>query len=75
MALLAPHPAAFELRSGAQIRRPRDEAADRLYLRPTGDGWSVLTSAGELLFYGFGLAGRRQCLEFARGIGVLVVYT
>lgn len=75
MALLAPHPAAFELRSGSQLRRTRDEAADRLYLRPTGDGWSVLNSAGEVLFWGFGLAGRRRCLEFARGIGVLVVYT
>lgn len=74
MALLAPHPAAFELRSGPPIRRPRDEAADRLYLRPTGDGWSVLNSAGEVLFCGLGLAGRRRCLEFARDIGVLLVY-
>ncbi len=74
MALLAPHPAACELRSGPQIRRRRDEAAGRLYLRPTGDGWSVLNSAGEVLFCGFGLAGRRRCLEFARDMGVLLVY-
>lgn len=74
MALSAPHPAAFELRSGPQTR-PRDKAADRLFLRATGDGWSLLNSADEVLFRGFGLAGRRQCLEFAREIRVLVVYT
>jgi hypothetical protein len=73
MASLASHPAAFEIRSG---REPcvRDQASDRLYLRATGDGCSLLNSDGEVIFHGLGLTGRRQCLEFAREFGVLVVY-
>jgi hypothetical protein len=74
MALSSPHSAAFEVRSG----RPswsRDDSAERLYLRPTEDGWSLLNSAGEVLFRGFGLDGRRQCLEFAREIGILTVFS
>jgi hypothetical protein len=73
MSSLAPHPAAFEIRSG---RKPcvRDQAADHLYLRATGDGWSLVNSDGEVLLHELGLAGRRQCLEFARETGVLVVY-
>lgn len=73
MALSAPHPAAIELR-GDRRPRSRDEAVDRFYLRPTEDGWSLLNSGGRVLFRGFGLAGRRQCLEFARETGVLVVF-
>jgi hypothetical protein len=74
MALSSPHPAAFEVRCG----RPslsRDDAADRLYLRATEDGWSLLNSAGKVLFRGFGPDGRRQCLEFARDIGILTVFS
>jgi hypothetical protein len=73
MTSLAPHPAALVVRPG---RRPwaRDETDDRLYLRPTGDGWSLLNSAGGVLLHRLGLAGRRQCLEFARELGVLVVF-
>jgi hypothetical protein len=73
MAVSAPHPSAFELRAG---RRPwpREEVADRLYLRETGDGWSLLNSRGEVLIHGLGLGARRKCLEFAREVGVLVVF-
>ena len=74
MALSSPHSAAFEVRSGRRSW-PRDDSAERLYLRATEDGWSLLNSAGEVLFRGFGLDGRRQCLEFAREIGILMVFS
>jgi hypothetical protein len=71
MALSAPRPAAFEVR---RLPCHRDEAVDRFYLRATGDGWSLLNSDGEVVFCGFGLAGRRRCLEYAHEIGVMVVF-
>lgn len=72
MTSLAHHPAAAIVRTGAQSRA-RDEAADRLYLRPTGDGWSLLNADGQVLLRGLGVGARRQCLEVARELGVLVV--
>jgi hypothetical protein len=47
--------------------------SDRLWLRNTGDDWSLLDCGGGVLFRGLGLAGRRQCLEFASSRGVLAV--
>lgn len=73
MASSAPHPAVFAVRSG-RLARPRYEAVDRLYLRPSGDGWSLVNSAGEVLLRGLGLGSRRQCLQLARDMGALVVY-
>jgi hypothetical protein len=72
MTSVAHHPAAFAVHVDRDPRL-RDESDGRLYLRATGDGWSLLNPAGEVLFRGFGLAGRRQCLEFARANGVLAV--
>lgn len=42
-------------------------------LRATGDGWVLLGADGEVVFHGLGVGGRRQCLEFARELGVLAV--
>jgi hypothetical protein len=42
-------------------------------IRPTEDGWSLLAPNGQVVFRGLGTASRRQCLEFARSHGVLVV--
>jgi hypothetical protein len=44
-----------------------------LRLRPSGDGWSLVTSDGTLLFRGLGLASRRECLARARELGALTV--
>jgi hypothetical protein len=48
---------------------------ERLWLRATGDGWSLVDSNGDVVFRGVGRASRRQCLEFAREHGVLTVLT
>jgi hypothetical protein len=72
MTALAHKQAAFELRIRVDARG-REAVSRRLSLRPTGDGWSLLAPSGEVVFRGFGLAGRRQCLEFAREHGVLAV--
>jgi hypothetical protein len=72
MNAVADKPPAFELRIGRDGSR-RDPSAQRLALRATGDGWSLLGADGQVVFRGDGLAGRRQCLEFARGRGVLAV--
>ncbi len=42
-------------------------------LRATEDGWSLMARDGKVVFRGFGLAGRRQCLQFAHQLGVLAV--
>ena len=44
-----------------------------LILRPTEDGWSLITPQGELVFRGRGLGARRQCLQAASERGVFVV--
>jgi|NGEPerStandDraft_6_1074524.scaffolds.fasta_scaffold132514_2 hypothetical protein len=45
-----------------------------LRLVATGDGWSLVTPDGKLVFGAVGIAGRRRCLEFARAQGVLAVF-
>jgi hypothetical protein len=60
------------------MRRDRDvarraAAGRRFSLRASEDGWSLLAPNGEVVYRGFGLASRRQCLEFARELGVLAV--
>jgi hypothetical protein len=64
-------PAAIVLRVGSQ---PNGGAASgHLLLRPSEDGWSLITPGGALVFRGMGIAGRRECLEFARDQGVALV--
>ncbi len=72
VATYAPQPAAIELHTShpAAVHR---RAASQLLLRPTEDGWSLLTPDGDLVLRGFGLGSRRQCLQYARSIGVLTV--
>jgi hypothetical protein len=50
-----------------------DGPPDRVWLRATSDGWSLLDPSGKVLFQGLGQSSRRQCLEFARTRGVLAV--
>jgi hypothetical protein len=67
MTAIADRPAAIE------VRLDHVGSVQTLSLRATGDGWSLLAPDGEVVFRGFGLAGRRQCLQFARRLGVLAV--
>lgn len=46
----------------------------RLKLRPTEDGWSLIAADGRIVYRGFGLKARRECLEFARDHGVPAVF-
>jgi len=48
-------------------------AVRRFSIRASEDGWSLLAPNGEVVYRGFGLASRRECLEFAHEIGVLAV--
>jgi hypothetical protein len=70
MTAIAPRRAAIEVHSGLWLA---DGPPDRLWLRATSDGWSLLDPSGQVLFYGLGHSSRRQCLEFARSRGVLAV--
>jgi len=65
------HPrAALELHAGIELS---EGPPDRMWLRATSDGWSLLDASGKVLFRGLGSDSRRQCLEFARSQGVLAV--
>jgi hypothetical protein len=70
MSAVAHSRAAIELHSGIRLA---DGPPDRVWLRPTSDGWSLLDPSGKVLFYGLGQSARRECLEFARNRGVLAV--
>jgi hypothetical protein len=72
MSSLAHTPAAFEIRTLGR-HRTRSTRMTGLRLLPTGDGWSLVGPAGELVFHALGPRGRRQCLEYARARGVLFV--
>jgi hypothetical protein len=54
-------PAAFAIAASekAHIR------SSALLLRPTEDGWSLVTPAGEVIYRGLGTGARRRCLEIA----------
>ncbi len=67
-------PTAFEIRTLGRAHR-RDRADGRMSLRATEDGWSLVAPDGTVVFRGLGLAGRRQCLQYAREHGVLCVYS
>jgi hypothetical protein len=72
VAAYAPRTTAIELHA-AHPAQVRHRAATQLLLRPTEDGWSLLTPDGALVMRGFGLGSRRQCLQHARAMGVLTV--
>jgi hypothetical protein len=70
MTALAHTPAAFELRNRGRLD---SVPVGRLSLRRSEDGWSLIGRDGAVVFRGFGLASRRECLQYARAVGVLVV--
>ena len=74
MSSLAHTTAAFEIRTLGQ-RRTRSVRMSGVRLLPSGDGWSLVGPEGELMFQALGPRGRRQCLEYARSCGVLVVFS
>jgi hypothetical protein len=59
----------------ATLELTRSRADARVRLTSSGNGWSLMTSSGELLFHAPGIRGRRACLEFARARGVLAVFS
>jgi hypothetical protein len=70
MTAIAHSRAAIELHAGVKLA---DGPPDRVWLRATSDGWSLLDPSGKVLFHGLGQSSRRHCLEFARSRGVLAV--
>ena len=70
MSVIARGRPAIELHTGLSLS---DGLPGRVWLRATGDGWSLLDPAGKVLFQGMGASSRRHCLEFARSRGVLAV--
>jgi hypothetical protein len=72
MATVASTPTAFEIR-GASVTA--GEYPDRLVLRATGDGWSLIGPGGEVVYHALGRNGRHACLQFAREQGVLSVFS
>jgi hypothetical protein len=57
----------------ARLASTSTGAAPRLRLLPSGDGWSLVTVDGRLVFSALGISGRRRCLEFALAEGVAVL--
>jgi hypothetical protein len=47
--------------------------AELLRLRPSGDGWSLVSIEGDLVYSALGSSGRRRCVEFAHEHGVLAL--
>ena len=71
MTAIAHRQAAIELHTGLGVLA--DRTPDRLWLRATADGWSLVAPDGHVLFQAPELSGRRECLEFAHERGVLAV--
>lgn len=72
MATFNHHPAAVEISAAAKT----DATSARggyLILRPTEDGWSLITPSGEVLYRGLGIDSRRRCLEIAVERGAATV--
>jgi hypothetical protein len=72
MTALANMTTALEVR-GLENVRERRTAADRLWLRPTDDGWSLMARDGVVVFRGIGIESRRECLRLAHDLGALSV--
>jgi hypothetical protein len=66
------HTAAFEISAADESAVP-STAGGYLILRPTEDGWSLLTPAGDVLYRGLGTGARRRCLEIAYERGAAAV--
>jgi hypothetical protein len=62
----------LEVLASVAISRP-GTVPPRLRLLPSGDGWSLVSVEGELVFSALGISGRRRCLEFARAQGVVAL--
>ena len=62
---------AFEVRGADTPHEAR--AGLHLTMRPTGDGWSLMTEDGAVVHRGLGLGSRRECLRRARDFGALSV--
>jgi hypothetical protein len=45
----------------------------RLRLLPSGDGWSLVGTDGQLVFSAFGHSARQRGLQFAQAEGVLAL--
>ena len=54
---------------------PSATRSEFLKLVPTLDGWALVRSDGDVVFDALGTDARRECLEFARGRGVLALST
>ena len=48
-------------------------AQRRVRLVPSDDGWTLLTTDGQLVHRGLGYQARRECLRFARDAGFLAI--
>ena len=72
MTAYAHHLTAFEVRAGDH-EREREATPLHMRIRPTGDGWSLMTDDGVVVFRGLGLRSRRECLLRARELGALSV--
>jgi hypothetical protein len=72
MSALVHEPAAILVRRSSRERVSASPLAT-LRLLPSGEGWSLVGPAGELVFDAPGVRGRRRCLEFARAHGVVAV--
>jgi hypothetical protein len=66
------NPAAFAIAAADKSDVP-STAGGYLILRPTEDGWSLITSDGEVVYRGLGTRARRRCLEVAYQRGVATV--
>ena len=63
---------AFELRASDRAHE-HDPAHLHMIIRQSGDGWSLMTDDGVVVFRGLGLSSRRECLRRARAFGALSV--
>jgi hypothetical protein len=72
MSFVALRPLGFQSPAFALLGVKTDTLA-RLKLMPSGDGWSLLTPDGEVVFHALGTRARRRCLEVAQAKGVLAV--
>ncbi len=52
---------------------PGSTAHLHMIIRPSADGWSLMTEDGAVVFRGLGLGSRRECLRRARELGALSV--
>jgi hypothetical protein len=72
MSFVAPRPVGFQSPRFALLGA-RSDAAVRLKLMSSGDGWSLVSPDGEVVFHALGTRARRRCLEVAQAKGVLTV--